>query len=261
VSGVPAGITQGADGNMWVALSSASAIVRLLTGQVPISTQVPVITPATAPGAGTQLSASNGSWDYVPSAYTYQWQSCTGSTTDVSAATCTNIAGASAATYTTTTNDVGKGLRVLVTARNLNGVGAVSTSALVSVGAPTPTPTPTPTPAPTPVGPLGPTASIGSNESADLVIPKRSKRRVAKNYTVEFSTTAVAGTVDFVFKRKKRTRTVTGVLVRNGVATTRWRVPKNWPKASVVVTATFKPAAGSPYTTASVQGRVRVPNR
>ena len=73
------------------------------------------------------LTASNGEWDGAPSAYTYQWSRC-----DATATTCTDIAGATAATYTVLPQDVGYVLRTTVTAKNT----VTSSSAVTPVSAP-----------------------------------------------------------------------------------------------------------------------------
>jgi len=73
----------------------------------------------------------------------------------------------------------------------------------------------------------------------------------------------VQGTVTFEFRKNRKrksdrvqTRTV---VIEDGVAEYRWRVPKNWPrKGRTTVTATFIPAAGSPYQAAETRDRVRI---
>ncbi|MGA0068209.1 MAG: Ig-like domain-containing protein, partial [Miltoncostaeaceae bacterium] len=66
---------------------------------------------------GAALSRTNGTWSATPSvlAYTYQWQY---STDDI---TWANIAGATGASYTVTTADLARHVRVAVTARNAVG--------------------------------------------------------------------------------------------------------------------------------------------
>jgi hypothetical protein len=79
------------------------------------------VTPPTISGTavvGETLTASNGTWTGSNSVFTYQWQKCDASG---AAASCTNIAGATANVYVPTPADIGSTLRVLVTATNSLG--------------------------------------------------------------------------------------------------------------------------------------------
>jgi hypothetical protein len=60
---------------------------------------------------GQTLTASPGSWTRHPTSYAYQWQRC-----DSSGGNCSPISGATAASYTATSADVGSTLRVAATA-------------------------------------------------------------------------------------------------------------------------------------------------
>jgi hypothetical protein len=74
------------------------------------------------------LTATSGSYNAYPAAtFTYQWQSC--ATQEI--ATCSPISGANQATYTLIAGNVGKYLRVMVTATNNLG-GRISPSALTT---------------------------------------------------------------------------------------------------------------------------------
>lgn len=89
----------------------------------PASTAAPVVT-GTAE-VGRMLSADTGTWAGVePIAYAYQWQRCS--------ATCSDIAGAVAATYDVGADDVGATLTVVVTATDVGG----STAAVAGPTAP-----------------------------------------------------------------------------------------------------------------------------
>ena len=79
---------------------------------------------------GQTLSATTGSWKNAPTAFAYRWQRC-----DAAGATCTDITGATAQTYTLTPADVGFTIRVAVTATNAVG-SATATSAPTTVVAP-----------------------------------------------------------------------------------------------------------------------------
>ena len=74
------------------------------------------------------LTAGKGSWTGTPTpTYTYKWYRCTVSSTKTaitaptSAMKCSVIVGKTASTYKLTTTDVGKYIRVLVTAKNSKG--------------------------------------------------------------------------------------------------------------------------------------------
>jgi hypothetical protein len=86
---------------------------------------------------GSTLTAVNGNWAGA-SSYTYQWQQC-----DAAGNACADVAGATAKTYTVRTADLGKTLRVQVTATNKYGSAkAVSDhTPVVTNGGPTATTT------------------------------------------------------------------------------------------------------------------------
>jgi len=87
----------------------------------PVNTSLPTVS-GTAQD-GQTLTASAGAWSGGPTGYGYGWQDC-----DAGGASCTPIAGASAASYTAQPSDVGHTLRVVVTASN-GGGSATATSA------------------------------------------------------------------------------------------------------------------------------------
>jgi hypothetical protein len=107
--------------------SSASSPV---TGVVQPPNTPPVLTaPPTISGTAEELgtlTALPGSWQNDPTDYAYQWQLC-----DVSGGACVDAPGASGTTFSPSFGDVGRALRVSVTASNPYG----SASAL---SAPTP---------------------------------------------------------------------------------------------------------------------------
>jgi len=149
---------------------------------------------------------------------------------------------------------VGKYLRVGVRASNLNGPSETAYSALAATGA---APAPAPNPNPNPIPATGEVASIGNGAVMELDAPSRQKRKKRKWYEVVFSVTDAQGTVVFEFQKGKRTQTKT-VPIEDGIAEYRWKTPRKWRKGRTTVTATFIPAAGSPYTAAEVRDRVRI---
>ncbi|HEX3456131.1 MAG TPA: hypothetical protein VHS03_16030 [Gaiellaceae bacterium] len=107
-------------------------------GNAPVGTGTPTLSGAAQ--AGQQLTTSNGSWNESPTTFVYAWSQC-----DASGASCTTIAGATAATYTAASGDVGHTIRSTVTATNADG-SAHATSAPSAVVSSTTTPTNTAAP-------------------------------------------------------------------------------------------------------------------
>jgi hypothetical protein len=68
---------------------------------------------------GQVLSASTGTWQgAAPFSFTYRWERCNSLGTG-----CASIAGATSSTIVLKTKDVGRTLRIRVTARNVVGTG------------------------------------------------------------------------------------------------------------------------------------------
>jgi hypothetical protein len=77
------------------------------------------------PQLGNTLSASSGSWSGdTPMSFGYRWRRC-----NASGAGCADIGGATSSTYTVVSADVGKTLRVNVTATNSDGSGEALSAA------------------------------------------------------------------------------------------------------------------------------------
>lgn len=78
----------------------------------PVSTAAPVI--SGSPIVGGTLTATAGTWTgTTPMTFSYQWRRC-----DANGSNCTDISGATASTYVPILDDVGRTLRVVVTASN-----------------------------------------------------------------------------------------------------------------------------------------------
>ena len=94
----------------------------------PANASLPVITGSAA--EGTTSTASSGSWTGdTPISFTFQWQQC-----DANGAACADIAAATGQTHVVSHGDVGKTLRVNVTATNPAGnATALSTQTAVVV--------------------------------------------------------------------------------------------------------------------------------
>ncbi len=124
------------------ASSPPTAVVQ---GLPPANTAPPQISGQAA--AGQTLSASHGSWTQTPTGYSYQWEAC-----DASGANCKTISGATSATYTLTSANVGNTIRVLVTALTPNVSSSPVSSAPTGVVTQAKGPTST---GPTQTGPVG----------------------------------------------------------------------------------------------------------
>jgi hypothetical protein len=100
----------------------------------PLLPPVDVLAPSVSGSAvdGQTLTTSDGTWLDNPSFYTYQWQDC-------SSSSCTDIAGATASSYTLTDMDIGRTVRSVATASNDAG-SASADSVLTSSVAPPPAP-------------------------------------------------------------------------------------------------------------------------
>ncbi len=102
---------------------TTSAVSFTVGNTAPSSTVSPSISGRTI--AGHTLSAAKGSWSGAsPMAYAYQWQDCNTSGED-----CTDISGATEFTYLLNSGDVGKTVRVVVSATNAAGESSVSSAA------------------------------------------------------------------------------------------------------------------------------------
>ncbi|HTN23711.1 MAG TPA: hypothetical protein VL120_06960, partial [Solirubrobacteraceae bacterium] len=112
-------------------LLAAGAMLGLLAvpadAAAPAATGLPAISGTAR--AGQTLTSTTGTFSgTAPLTYVRAWQRC-----DDTGAACAPIAGANAATYVAAAADVGKTLRVAVTATNLEGAASVSSAATAIV--------------------------------------------------------------------------------------------------------------------------------
>ena len=98
----------------------------------PADTSQPVVTGTAV--EGQTLSATTGSWTNNPESYGYAWQDC-----NSSGASCANISGTSASSYTLVSHDVGHTIRAVVTTTNAGGSASAASSQTAVV---TPPPVP-----------------------------------------------------------------------------------------------------------------------
>ena len=97
------------------ATSAATGVV--VAGAAPKNTIRPTISGTTT--EGQTLTADKGSWTgTTPITYTYEWQRC-----DDKGNNCADVSGATSTTHVLTSGDVGKTIRVVVTATNSTGSG------------------------------------------------------------------------------------------------------------------------------------------
>ena len=123
------------------ASSNPTAVVQAAAA-APTNTTLPAITGGASATQGVQLTADNGVWDGSPTGYTQKWQQCNSGGTG-----CVDISGATGPTYTPLAGDVGKTLRVVVTATNASGSTPASSNATAVVQAAAAAPTNTTLPA------------------------------------------------------------------------------------------------------------------
>jgi hypothetical protein len=119
-----------------VAASNPTAVVQpRSTSGVPVNTSRPTISGTPAPG--NRLQASRGSWSGdQPMTFGFRWIRCNAQGND-----CGDISGATENEYVVQTGDLGRTLRVRVTARNDAGTRS-ATSAQTAVVAQQPEPPP-----------------------------------------------------------------------------------------------------------------------
>jgi hypothetical protein len=131
-----------------------AAVATGATSAVPSNTRLPSISGKAQDGR--LLTGYHGRWTGSPTSYAYQWQSC-----DRAGGSCANIAGADSRQYTISSGDVGRTLRVAVTATNADGSSSATskhTGVVAATGS---------APAPTRLPSLSGSAQEGSTLTAD----------------------------------------------------------------------------------------------
>ena len=106
--------------------SEQASIYATYTPAAPTGTPANVSLPTISgsPKQGQQLTSSPGAWSNSPTAYSYQWLRC-----NPGGASCSPITLATTASYTVVEADVGRSLRVAVSASNVAGSSPQVTSA------------------------------------------------------------------------------------------------------------------------------------
>ncbi len=99
----------------------AAAIVTLTFAATALAAPPREVSQPTIEGSsfrdGRTIRAGNGIWANRPTSFSYRWQRCDPN----SGTNCANIGGATSVTYRLRQADVGRSVRVLVTARNADG--------------------------------------------------------------------------------------------------------------------------------------------
>jgi hypothetical protein len=111
--------------NLVGSASAESAQTATVAGVAPKNTIAPLI--VAAPVAGIAATATEGTWEGTATiTYTYQWLHC------VSKA-CTEISGANKNQYTPTVTEIGKALKVRVTAKNVAGTVSAESAETIAI--------------------------------------------------------------------------------------------------------------------------------
>jgi hypothetical protein len=150
----------------------------------PVNVDAPEVTGVAAEGG--QLNCSQGSWQNAPSGFAFQWRRGG-----------IDIDGATAATYTVTTADIGETLTCRVTASNDAGSISAGSASVV------------PPENPGPAGPTGPQGPAGPQEPATkllmaIVADGRLRARFGKRVRVPYVSTAAGDALLVVRRRGKR---------------------------------------------------------
>ena len=186
----PSALSEGPDTNIWVAQTTAGKVARVLSGQVPVSTAPPAITPNSGVRPGVTLTTSDGSWTNAPSSFVYQWQACTNAS-DVNS--CVSIPGATTKTFVPAAANNNQFLRVSVQGVNASGSGSAAFSTLVAVGTAAP-PRPTPGPVPTPVA-GGATVNLADGVTMTLQSPSQGRIGGRATFVAAVNTANIKGKV------------------------------------------------------------------
>ena len=189
------------------------------------------------PAVGEELTANQGEFTNAPDRFTYQWQRC-----DVDGANCVSVAGATSQVYGVRSADLGRTLRVQVTARNDAGMTTATSDRTRVVqaagGGATTTGTTT-----------GTTTSSGGSGSAVSVSQVALPDRLIISRVAFIPSTIQSRTASFTARFRitdTRNRAVQGALVfAQGIPFGRVSTPAEQPTdANGFVQITFQPAAG-----------------
>jgi hypothetical protein len=97
----------------------------------PKNTAEPVV--SGTPRTGSTLSATRGSWSGSPTGYDYQWVRCGSDGGEPDGSDCASVGGATTSKYVLGGSDVGRRMRVRVTATNADGSATAASNATAVV--------------------------------------------------------------------------------------------------------------------------------
>jgi hypothetical protein len=113
------------------ALASFVGMAETAPSVIPKNTETPGV--VGTPMDGEILAAKDGEWSGTdPMTFTYQWQAC-----DAAGVNCANITNATAKVYRVATADVGKRIRVVVSAKNTTGTDTATSEPTAAATHPT----------------------------------------------------------------------------------------------------------------------------
>ena len=132
--GYPVGLAIDSAGDVWITDYGNNRVEEWTPVIVPPPSSFTIPTISGTAQDSQSLRASTGVWTGTPSiSYTYQWQSC-----NIRGEECGNIESATSREYTVSEVDVGKKLRVVVTAVNAAGSASAISSPTATVSPPAP---------------------------------------------------------------------------------------------------------------------------
>ncbi len=111
--------------------SAASAPTPPVLPAPPVNLSPPQV--SGGPMANETLAATPGSWSGAPTSYVYAWERC-----DLDGGNCVAIEGTAGVSYTLASADVGRRVRVVVTASNAGGSASAASQASAAVEAAAP---------------------------------------------------------------------------------------------------------------------------
>ncbi|MGO9788742.1 MAG: hypothetical protein ACLP8S_04185 [Solirubrobacteraceae bacterium] len=221
----------GEDGGVFTYIPSAPA-------SKPSNTSPPIISGTTT--VGQNLTSSTGAWSgTAPISYSYQWQLCTGS--------CSDIGGATSSSYLVIAADVGAKLEVVVTATNTAGSAQATSSEVGPIAASGPTTAQITAALSNVLTPSGKAAKIAAIVNAggcpfSFTAPAAGKLVLDWYATVNGKQTLIAS-VSVVFHQARKT-TVKITLKGKGR-----KLLKASKTLKITASATFTPAGGTPTST------------
>jgi hypothetical protein len=104
----------------------AGVVAAVAAAAAPVNASPPTVSGTARQGA--TLTAENGTWQNSPTSFQYQWRRC-----DAAGGSCDNVTNATGKTYRLTGGDVGRTLRVRVTAVNADGSASADSAPTAAV--------------------------------------------------------------------------------------------------------------------------------